>query len=307
MRSPPIHFLAKGLLGGEWVCPRGPFSFPPAHVHNDLELILLESGRLQEVYAGKKHDLLPGAPVMFWALRAHAIAESRAATRALFLHVPFATVTQWDLPEPFWSWFVSGQFLVVPAELRRHTATGMREWVHELTSKTPIGNRIALLEIHALCERLGRVLGQSQGHRQRPRPRPVPRGAIDRMLSFVVQNYLNTTTLSDIAEVGKMTPNSAVRAFRRTIGVPPGYFLNQCRISHAQRLLTETDAKVTDIALDAGFSSLSRFYATFQKLVGVSPGHYRASWRGDINPPLPGDDWIRNVNAATANRRRQRS
>jgi AraC-like DNA-binding protein len=124
------------------------------------------------------------------------------------------------------------------------------------------------------------------------------------MLNFVVQNYLNVTTLSDIAEIGNMTPNSAVRAFRRTIGVPPGYFLNQCRISHAQRLLTETDAKVTDIALEAGFSSLSRFYATFQKLVGVSPGRYRTSWRRDISPPLPGDEWIRNLHASKASRRR---
>jgi AraC-like DNA-binding protein len=301
---PPIHFLAKGLLGGEWVCPRDSGGFPPAHVHNDLELILLQSGRLQEVYAGQKYDLLLGAPVMFWALRAHAIVESRAATRALFLHVPFATVMQWDLPEAFWSWFVSGRFLVVPPELRRHTAQGMREWVRELNSKTPIGNRIALLEIHALCERLGRLLGELQSKQQRPRPRPIPGGGIDRMLNFVVQNYLNVTTLSDIAEIGNMTPNSAVRAFRRTIGVPPGYFLNQCRISHAQRLLTETDAKVTDIALEAGFSSLSRFYATFQKLVGVSPGRYRTSWRRDISPPLPGDEWIRNLHAAKASRRR---
>jgi transcriptional regulator GlxA family with amidase domain len=174
----------------------------------------------------------------------------------------------------------------------------MREWVRELNSKTLIGNRIALLEIHALCERLGRVLGDLQSHQRRPRPRPVPGGAVDRMLNFVVQNYLNVTTLSDIAEVGNMTANSAVRAFRRTIGVPPGYFLNQCRISHAQRLLTETDAKVTDIALEAGFSSVSRFYATFQKLVGGSPGHYRASWRGDVNPPLPGDELFRNLNVA---------
>lgn len=125
--------------------------------YNDLELIVLRSGRLQEVYAGKKYELQPGAPVMFWALRAHAIVESRTASRALFLHVPFATVVQWDLPEPFWSWFVSGQFLVVPAELRRHTAQGMREWVRELNAKTLVGNRIALLEIHALCERLGRL------------------------------------------------------------------------------------------------------------------------------------------------------
>ena len=300
----PIHFVAKGLLGGGWVCPPGPCTFPPAHVHNDLELILLKNGKLQEAYAGKKYELQPGAPVMFWALRAHAIVESRAATRALFLHVPFATVMQWELPESFWSWFVSGQFLVVPAELRRHTAQGMHEWVRELNSKTLVGNRIALLEIHALCERLGRVLGEVQSHQRRTRPRPVPGGAIDRMLSFVVQNYLNVTTLSEIAEVGNMTPNSVVRAFRRTIGVPPGYFINQCRISHAQRLLTETNAKVTSIALEAGFSSLSRFYATFQKLVGLSPGRYRASWRGDISPPLPGDELIRNLDAARPLQRR---
>jgi AraC family transcriptional regulator, melibiose operon regulatory protein len=289
--SLPVRFLAEGLIAGEWVCPPGPCIFGPGHVHNDLEVSLLESGRLQIVYGGKRYELKPGAPMMFWALRAHGIVEAEAGTRALFLHVPFATVLQWSVPESFWSWFVSGQALTVPQELQSGATNGLREWVRELELRTPTGRRIALLEIHALCERVGRVLANRRLDRHNFLTRPVPGGAVDRMLGFAVQNYLNPTTLSELARVGKMTPNSAVRAFRRTIGITPGYFLSQCRISHAQSLLRTTDAKVTDIALEAGFSSLSRFYATFAKLVGLAPGRYRSLWleNDEISPPLPGD------------------
>jgi AraC-like DNA-binding protein len=55
--------------------------------------------------------------------------------------------------------------------------------------------------------------------------------------------------------------------------------LNCHRIAHAQWMLSTTDHKVIEIALDAGFGSVSRFYANFKSACGISPSQYRARGR----------------------------
>ena len=64
-------------------------------------------------------------------------------------------------------------------------------------------------------------------------------------------------------------------AFRRHLGVSIGEYLAQCRTAEAQRLLISTDGTTTDIALGAGFGSVSSFYERFVRDVGLAPAAYR--------------------------------
>ena len=56
---------------------------------------------------------------------------------------------------------------------------------------------------------------------------------------------------------------------------PPRTPAEICRISHAQRLLVTTDDTILDIALAAGFQSLSRFNEAFKSICGCPPRDYR--------------------------------
>lgn len=53
--------------------------------------------------------------------------------------------------------------------------------------------------------------------------------------------------------------------------------LSGVRISHASRLLLETDMKIKDIAQSTGYSSSKYFIHVFKELTGVTPGGYRSS------------------------------
>lgn len=57
--------------------------------------------------------------------------------------------------------------------------------------------------------------------------------------------------------------------------------LSEARIRAARRMLVETDASLTAIALDVGCKSLQQFSALFRRRVGESPSAFRARRRGE--------------------------
>jgi AraC-like DNA-binding protein len=83
-------------------------------------------------------------------------------------------------------------------------------------------------------------------------------------------------TLDDFAEMASYSPFHFARMFRQLIGVPPGEFMAALRFEQAKHLILTTDASITDICFDVGFSSLGTFSSRFKHLVGVSPVDLRA-------------------------------
>jgi AraC-like DNA-binding protein len=52
--------------------------------------------------------------------------------------------------------------------------------------------------------------------------------------------------------------------------------LNRVRIEKAKILLGNNDLRISEIAYDVGFQTLTHFNRTFRKLVGRSPTDYRS-------------------------------
>ena len=95
--------------------------------------------------------------------------------------------------------------------------------------------------------------------------------AIDAVIAHMRANLDLAHTLDDFAEVANYSPYHFARLFRQVIGIPPGEFLAALRFERAKHLILETDASITDICFEVGFSSLGTFSARFKQLVGVSP------------------------------------
>ena len=63
----------------------------------------------------------------------------------------------------------------------------------------------------------------------------------------------------------------------------PTEFINELRIKQAAKQIVETDEKIFSVAMDVGFSSLSRFHRLFKKYYGATPAKYRLmSRKNDI-------------------------
>ena len=63
--------------------------------------------------------------------------------------------------------------------------------------------------------------------------------------------------------------------FKQHYGLTPIEYLSKNRFEHAADLLLQTDMPIIQIGMEAGFESLSAFYAFFKKHSGTTPKKYR--------------------------------
>lgn len=97
--------------------------------------------------------------------------------------------------------------------------------------------------------------------------------SIQRAMDHAAADLANAT-LAGAVSAAAMSERSFRRAFAREVGMGWQNWLAQARILMAMGLLTE-GARVTDIASDVGYSSLSAFAQAFHKLVGEAPAQFR--------------------------------
>jgi AraC family transcriptional regulator len=83
-------------------------------------------------------------------------------------------------------------------------------------------------------------------------------------------------SLQALAGEAAMSPYHFLRTFRAVAGMAPHQFLLHTRLQRAAVRLRSSGDRISAIALEAGFSDLSTFNRRFRRLLGVSPGAYRA-------------------------------
>ena len=94
------------------------------------------------------------------------------------------------------------------------------------------------------------------------------RDAIDRA-------YAHPLDIPNLSQVASVSEAHFIRTFKATFGETPHRYLQRRRVERAMFMLRETEKSVTNICLDAGFTSLGTFSRTFHDIVGMSPTDYR--------------------------------
>lgn len=98
---------------------------------------------------------------------------------------------------------------------------------------------------------------------------------IQKMLSYIYENYAQTVTLTDIANAANISRSEAGRCFHSYLGCSPVEALIQYRLQTAQRLLNETTLTLQEISFACGFHSANYFSRQFHRVYGYSPGEKR--------------------------------
>lgn len=96
-----------------------------------------------------------------------------------------------------------------------------------------------------------------------------------KVINYIMQEYSNPITLDDIAHDLELNRFRVSRIFTNQLHISFSRFLNELRIEKAKKILAETDAPVTTIAFDCGFSSIRTFNRVFLDIAGISPRKFR--------------------------------
>jgi len=96
-----------------------------------------------------------------------------------------------------------------------------------------------------------------------------------KLRNFIEQNYDKKPTLLDLAEQVHFSVPHMCRLFKSYFGTSPMDYLIQTRLRHANRLLSNHNLRIGEIALSVGYSDIYQFSHVFKKYFGVSPQNMR--------------------------------
>lgn len=106
---------------------------------------------------------------------------------------------------------------------------------------------------------------------------------ISQVYHFVREHFQRTISLEEIAATVNMTVPAFCRYFKKQSGKTFTQFVNEFRIVHACKLLSESSISITEVAFESGFSNFSHFNKVFRKITGKNPSAYRKEFKQIIN------------------------
>lgn len=83
------------------------------------------------------------------------------------------------------------------------------------------------------------------------------------------------TSLMGLAALYNKNEKYIGRLFKREYGISFTEYCTRVRLSRAERMLRESDARVLDIAIECGYDNVSYFNRIFKQRYGESPTNYR--------------------------------
>lgn len=107
--------------------------------------------------------------------------------------------------------------------------------------------------------------------------------SVSRALKLIGESALDDSGVDDLAERLGIGSRHLRRLFLRYLGARPVAVAQTRRVHFAKKLIDETNLSMTQVAMAAGFGSIRRFNATFQKLYGRAPAELRKTSTHDAN------------------------
>lgn len=103
-------------------------------------------------------------------------------------------------------------------------------------------------------------------------------GAYDKLrpvVDYISDHFKEQITLDTLAEEAMMSRNYLCSFFKKTFGITIFEYIEQERINYCTMLLDSSELSITEIAMKAGFNSVSYFNRIFKRIKGCSPRQYR--------------------------------
>ena len=96
-----------------------------------------------------------------------------------------------------------------------------------------------------------------------------------RIFDYLLLNFRTEIRVEQIASVAGMAPAAFCRYFKKRTRKSFVEYLNELRISHARKLLTNRNFSIGQVGLECGFNNISHFHRQFKRHTGMTPFRYQ--------------------------------
>ena len=98
----------------------------------------------------------------------------------------------------------------------------------------------------------------------------------EQVYSYIQLHFCDSLSTKSLAEHFFVTEAHLSRAFHARYGLTVTAHIRNLRMEYAQRLLSQTDASVSSIALNTGYPDVNYFSRLFRRHTGLTPTEFRS-------------------------------
>ena len=99
---------------------------------------------------------------------------------------------------------------------------------------------------------------------------------ITKARAYIQEHQTEDLNLSQVAKAVNMSSYYFCKMFKKVTGINFTDYVARVRIEKSKNLLLNPNLRVSEIAFEVGFQSLTHFNRVFKKILGQSPTEYRA-------------------------------
>lgn len=261
------------------------FSLVPLHWHAELEIVVIKKGRGLISVDFDKRPVVSGDIVFIRPGQLHSIEQEQSwemEYENIILKPELFISGETDLcARQYILPLMEGQFhcgaFLTPALPSYPELSGCISRIDSLCEKRPLGYQLAVKGL--LFELLFILISHQNGKESSPALQSKSLEKMKTILKYVEEHYSEHITIDTMASVAFYSKSHFMKFFKAHMGTGFIEYLNDYRLTIAERLLRTSDASVLEIAEMSGFENLSYFNRIFKRKYGQSPGNRRKSAR----------------------------
>lgn len=254
----------------------------PMHWHDEMEIIIVDSGEFEEEIDLEKYIVHEGDIVIINPCKLHSFRVSdgqRTRFRSIIFNMSMLINNNTDACAiKYFTPFLDGMYInpiVISRNSPAHSeleacVKNLIEIYHtkppfyEISLKSGLYDLFRVLFTHYFIP-----------EEKEPAIKDTTTRNIKIILDYVSENYMNPITIEELADSVNLSKHYFMRFFKKYMGTTCIEYINDYRLNVATNLLLTTGMQITEISSRIGISNLSYFNRIFKKKYNMTPKEYR--------------------------------